>query len=80
VQLRLCLRLTARQSTSFLYTYLRLNEAEEQKVIEEVKAMSAKEGEKVMELINSYERMGREKGKQEGKQEGKKEGIQVGMQ
>jgi predicted transposase/invertase (TIGR01784 family) len=64
--------------TGFFDTYLRLNEAEEQKVIEEVKAMSAKEGEKVMEIINSYERKGREKGKQEGKQEGIQEGMQLG--
>jgi hypothetical protein len=49
--------------TGFFDTYLRINEAEEQKVIEEVKAMSAKEG---------------EKGKQEGKQEGIQEGMQLG--
>jgi hypothetical protein len=66
--------------TGFFDTYLRLNEDEEQKVIEEEKAMSSKEGEKIMEIINSYERKGREIGKQEGRQEGKKEGKQEGRE
>jgi predicted transposase/invertase (TIGR01784 family) len=66
--------------TGFFDTYLRLNEVEEQKVIEEVKAMSSKEGEKIMEIINSYERKGREIGKQEGKREGKREGRQEGRE
>ncbi|NHC42816.1 transposase [Bacillus sp. MM2020_1] len=50
-------------------TYLQLTEEEEQKVIEEVREMSAKEADKVMDIINSYERRGRELGNQEGKLE-----------
>jgi hypothetical protein len=53
----------------FFDTYLQLTEEEEQKVIVEVRAMSAKEADKVMEIINSYERRGRELGKEEGKLE-----------
>ncbi len=49
----------------FFDTYLQLTKEEEEKVIEEVKAMSAKEGEKVMEIISSYERRGREEGREE---------------
>lgn len=60
----------------FFDTYLRLSEEEERKVIEEVKALDAKKGEKVMEIMNSYEKRGREMGRQEGRQEGMQEGKQ----
>jgi predicted transposase YdaD len=45
-----------------------------------VKEMSSKEGEKIVEIINSYERKGRENGKQEGRQEVREEGRQEGRQ
>ncbi|WP_169803195.1 hypothetical protein [Neobacillus novalis] len=61
----------------FFDTYLQLTEEEEQKVIEEVREMRAKETDKVMEIINSYERRGRELGKEEGKIEGKLEAIRM---
>ncbi|WP_156487444.1 transposase [Neobacillus novalis] len=61
----------------FFDTYLQLSEEEEQKVLEEVREMSAKEADKVMEIINSYERRGRELGKEEGKIEGKLEAIRM---
>ena len=43
--------------------YIQLSEMEERQFQEEVKAISAKEGEKIMEVMNSYERKGMEKGK-----------------
>ncbi|WP_286228509.1 transposase [Neobacillus mesonae] len=64
----------------FFDTYLELTDDEEQKVIEEVRKMSGKQADKVMEIINSYERRGREFGRLEGRQEGREEGRKEGRQ
>ncbi len=56
--------------TGFFETYLTLNEEEEHKFKEEVKAMEPKEGEKIMEVITSYERKGIELGRKEGIEQG----------
>ena len=53
--------------TGFFETYLQLDEQEEQQFKKEVKSMNPKEGEKIMEIMTSYERKGREEGKQQGK-------------
>ncbi|UCZ54949.1 transposase [Bacillus shivajii] len=50
----------------FFETYLKLNEQEERQFQEEVKAMSPKEGDKIMEIMTSYERKGMEKGMEKG--------------
>ncbi|WP_246596291.1 transposase [Bacillus alkalicola] len=52
-----------------------LNEEEEHKFKEEVKAMEPKEGEKIMEVITSYERKGIELGRKEGIEQGIEQGI-----
>jgi len=67
----------ARESliTGFFETYLKLSDAEEQQFKEEVKEMDPKEGEKIMEVITSYERKGREEGIQRGMEKGREEGI-----
>ncbi|ETI70543.1 hypothetical protein [Neobacillus vireti] len=62
----------------FFDTYLQLTDDEEQKVKEEVKKMSGTEADKVMEIMNSYERRGRELGKLEGFEEGRQEGREEG--
>ncbi|MDQ0254437.1 putative transposase/invertase (TIGR01784 family) [Evansella vedderi] len=64
---RMLLRLEldkARESliAGFFDTYLKLNEKEEKLFLEEVRSMSSKEGEKIMEIMTSYERKGIEKG------------------
>ncbi|MBB5175056.1 Rpn family recombination-promoting nuclease/putative transposase [Texcoconibacillus texcoconensis] len=66
----------ARQTliSGFFETYLQLTPEEEEKLLNEVKKMSNQEGEKVMELMVSYERRGMEKGMEIGKEEGKKLG------
>jgi len=50
---------------------------------EEVKEMDPKEGKKIMEVITSYERKGREegmeKGREEGREKGRKEGREEGI-
>lgn len=61
--------------TGFFDMYLQLNEQEEQQFKEEVKAMKPKEGEKIMEIMNSYERKGREIGVEEGMEKGREEAI-----
>ncbi|WHY88566.1 transposase [Neobacillus novalis] len=62
----------------FFDTYLQLTDDEEQKVKEEVRKMSGTEADKVMEIMNSYERRGRELGKLEGFEEGRQEGREEG--
>ncbi|MFJ5717546.1 hypothetical protein [Neobacillus sp. NPDC093127] len=64
----------------FFDTYLQLTDDEEQKVKEEVKKMSGTEADKVMEIMNSYERRGRELGKLEGFEEGRQEGREEGRE
>lgn len=64
----------------FFDTYLNLSPEEEEKVLERVKAMSARDADKVMEIMNSYERRGWEQGIKEGKLESKQEGKQEGKQ
>ncbi len=55
----------ARQTliTGFFETYIQLTPTEEEQLMNEVKQMDKKEGEKVMEVMVSYERKGVEKGK-----------------
>ncbi|WP_170006397.1 RpnC/YadD family protein [Bacillus fonticola] len=74
--LRMLIRLEldpARMSlvTGFFETYVQLDETEEQQLKEEVSALNPKEGEKIMEVMTSYERRGREEGREEGVREGK---------
>ncbi|MGJ9384372.1 Rpn family recombination-promoting nuclease/putative transposase [Salipaludibacillus sp. CF4.18] len=54
----------ARQTliTGFFETYIKLTPSEEEQLMSEVKQMDKKEGEKVMEVMVSYERKGMEKG------------------
>ncbi len=59
----------ARQTllSGFFETYLKLTQREEEQLLSEVKKMEKKEGEKVMELMVSYERKGLKKGKKQEK-------------
>ncbi|MFA9560127.1 Rpn family recombination-promoting nuclease/putative transposase [Evansella sp. AB-rgal1] len=80
---RMLLRLeldTAREAliAGFFESYLKLSEQEEQLFLDEVKLMKPEEGEKIMEIMTSYERKGREIGREEGRQEGRQEGLQEG--
>lgn len=59
--------------TGFFETYLPLSEEEEAKLVKEVKQMEKKEGEKIMEVMVSYERRGMEKGMEKGIIKGKRE-------
>ncbi|MBU9724234.1 MULTISPECIES: Rpn family recombination-promoting nuclease/putative transposase [Bacillaceae] len=52
--------------TGFFESYLKLNEEEERQFKEEVHAMNPKESEKIMEIITSYEKKGREQGMEQG--------------
>ncbi|QOR84583.1 Rpn family recombination-promoting nuclease/putative transposase [Geobacillus stearothermophilus] len=63
----------------FFETYLRLSEAEEVKLRNEVSQMETKEAKQVMELIVSYEQRGMEKGIEKGIEQGVKQGIKQGI-
>jgi len=71
----------ARESllTGFFETYLKLTDAEEQQFKEEVKEMDPKEGKKIMEVITSYERKGREEGIEKGMEKGREKGREEGI-
>ena len=64
----------------FFETYLRLSEAEEIQLRNEVSQMETKEAKQVMELIVSYEQRGMEKGIQQGVKQGMKQGRQKGIE
>ncbi|MGJ3205237.1 Rpn family recombination-promoting nuclease/putative transposase [Geobacillus thermoleovorans] len=64
----------------FFETYLRLSEAEEIQLRNEVSQMETKEAKQVMELIISYEQRGMEKGIQQGVKQGMKQGRQKGIE
>ncbi|MFD2706728.1 Rpn family recombination-promoting nuclease/putative transposase [Salibacterium lacus] len=57
--------------TGFFETYLKLTSSEEQLLKEEVKMMRKPEGDKVMEIMVSYEKEGLDKGLEQGKKQGK---------
>lgn len=59
--------------TTFFETYLKLTDAEENVLKEEVRHLNPDEEAKVMALMTSYERKGREKGREQGRQEGVKQ-------
>ncbi|MED4269589.1 Rpn family recombination-promoting nuclease/putative transposase [Geobacillus stearothermophilus] len=63
----------------FFETYLRLSEAEEIQLRNEVSQMETKEAKQVMELIVSYEQRGMEKGIEKGIEQGVKQGIKQGI-
>ncbi|UCZ53535.1 Rpn family recombination-promoting nuclease/putative transposase [Bacillus shivajii] len=71
----------ARQTllTGFFETYLKLSSEEENQLIEEVKQMDKKEGEKVMEVMVSYERRGMEKGIEKGVNQVASEMLKKGL-
>ena len=64
--------------SSFVDTYLRLNDEQEQEFEKLVQELDLEEKAKVIELTTSWERKGFEKGKEEGIEEGREEGIQQG--
>ncbi|MDG5788840.1 transposase [Evansella sp. AB-P1] len=72
----------ARESllTGFFETYLKLTDDEEYRFKEEVKAMDPKEGERIMEVITSYERIGMEKGMEKGIEKVAKRMLEKGKQ
>ncbi|AWO75027.1 transposase [Geobacillus thermoleovorans] len=63
----------------FFETYLRLSEAEEIQLRNEVSQMETKEAKQVMELIISYEQRGIEKGIQQGVKQGIEQGLKQGI-
>ncbi|ADU29430.1 hypothetical protein Bcell_1165 [Evansella cellulosilytica DSM 2522] len=66
---------TAREAllTGFFESYLKLNAQEESQLIKEVKAMNPKEGEKIMEIMTSYERKGIKQGLEQGIEQGREQ-------